>query len=242
MASAVFRSTVPIVSCLSACSGFQLKLNAAVFAVDDARKTHSSSLNTDLDELLNATEETYRDIQEDMQEAQSDITAMHGDIEILVSAYTVAAGNSGLHEPQASQYEASTSKYCQDSALHLDKLKKTTHRHLKQNVALDYPTGQTPIKRPWPEMSGNDDPLERDRHSTLEYLKNGSYAHQATSDAGHSSETEDRFEENGIASVGGAGQSKAPRMSMALAARKAARRSSVLTAVTSIAANGNTRK
>lgn len=88
--------------------------------------------------------------------------------------------------------------------------------HLHQNMAVDLPTGATPVKRAWPDAQDQEDPLDTENRAlSLQQLRRQLAPLTTTEDDGL--ESEDRVEDM-----------RAPRLSTALAARKAARRSSVL--------------
>ena len=88
--------------------------------------------------------------------------------------------------------------------------------HLHQNMAVDIPSGATPVKRAWPDAQDQEDPLDAEERATvLQHLRRQPTPSTMNEEEGP--ESEDRVDDM-----------RAPRLSTALAARKAARRSSVL--------------
>lgn len=113
--------------------------------------------------------------------------------------------------------------------------------HLQHNIAVDIPTGQTPMKRAWPEaLSTGEDPLDQERQTILDHLKKPSLLNNLSSVKDYSDQIElsDKLSEavlSGSKNVG-------PRISSALAARKASRRSSVLTAANPLIVSMNVKR
>lgn len=165
-------------------------------------------------------------------------------------------------QTQKHHTEASGS-YEQASSL-LSGLAREADTQLRQNVAVDLPTGQTPVKRTWPSVNDERDVLDQERNAVLAHIKkSGPIPTSAEDTSGMSEVMQDRRGDrrstssallDEVAAVskdgGGAGASAGmlgttkviPRQSSALAARKASRRSSVLAPSNPLQAAANVRR
>ena len=121
----------------------------------------------------------------------------------------------GLPLVQTTVFSSATNSYFSDCSANLVSLKQEMDLHLHQRMAVDLPTGATPIKRAWPDAQDQEDPLDaEDRATVLQHLRR--QPAPSTTNEEEGPESEDRVDDL-----------RAPRLSTTLAVRKAARRSSV---------------
>ena len=193
------------------------RLTLQIVPVEEARASHSTAVAGDFDALVSDAQETLRDVQEDLLESQEEMKEKMADYTEtvrLARTHSPDAVLTGLPFVQTTIFSSGTNSYFSDCSANLVSLKQEMDLHLHQNMAVDLPTGATPVKRAWPDAQDQEDPLDHeDRAIALQHLRRQPAPSTMNEEEGP--ESEDRVDDM-----------RAPRLSTTLAARKAARRSS----------------
>ena len=147
---------------------------------------------------------------------------------------------------QTCTYSETANSYFNTTSSRLSASLRDMDLYLHQNIAVDLPTGQTPAKHSWPAefpTSTTDDPLEQSRQIALDHLRRPilSSLNQHHRDPTSLNPYLEMEEGEGVDRLDEVSW-KGPRVSSALAARKASRRSSVLTVTNPLLVTANLRR